>query len=91
LNKSPEELSGGERQKVCLLQALLVCPKLLLLDESFSCLDSKTKTNLMKLLINYQAKYKTKIIYASHSKEELESFGAQTIFLENGKIRSIKK
>lgn len=91
MNKTPKELSGGEKQKICLLQALLSCPKLLLLDEPFSCLDSKSKANLMKVLIDYQDKYKIAIIYVSHSSEELKNFGIQKIVLKNGKIENIKK
>ena len=91
LNKTPEELSGGEKQKVCLLQALFSCPNLLLLDEPFSSLDENTKKQLMNILVEVQKKHKLAIVYVSHSKEEVETFGLQQLSLEHGQIKTLKK
>ena len=91
LDKNSLELSGGEKQKVCLLQALFSHPRLLLLDEPFSCLDLATKTNLMSAMVDYQKKYKTIIIFASHSTEELIKFSSQRVLLNNGAMKVIQK
>ncbi|ACV24967.1 ABC transporter related [Methanocaldococcus fervens AG86] len=50
LHRKPGTLSGGEQQRTALARALVVKPKLLLMDEPFSALDVKTKENLRKLV-----------------------------------------
>lgn len=90
MGKMPFELSGGEKQKICLLQALFSCPTLLLLDEPFSCLDEQTKNHFIKILLDYQRKYLTTMIFVSHSQEELAKFSSQQISLVNGAITPMR-
>ena len=89
LFKIPEELSGGEKQKISLLQAIFSKPNLLLLDESFSFMDEETKQNCLQILLEFQKKHLTTIIYVSHFTTDEKGFAKEKILLEKGKVKNI--
>lgn len=66
LQKSSQDLSGGERQIVNLLRYLQLQPKLLLLDEPTSALDSQTAKNVVDLLIHWQSIHQSSMVWISH-------------------------
>jgi molybdate transport system ATP-binding protein len=78
----PDHLSGGQQQRLAILRALAIKPKLLLMDEPFSALDSKMKTVLideLKPLLNEQG---ITTIIVSHNLQELEGFEGEVIDFE---------
>lgn len=90
-NRFPHELSGGERQRVAIVRSLAAQPKLLLLDEPLSALDSESKEEIFPYLERLKSEAKIPIFYVSHSKEELARLADSAIVIENGRIARIGK
>lgn len=78
----PEEMSGGQKQKVCLARALANYPKYLLADEPTGNLDPKTSRDMMQLFGLIQ-KQGTTVIVATHDKQYAEGLGYREIVLAN--------
>ncbi len=68
LNKNAEKLSGGEKQRICLIRSLMLNPEFLLLDEPTSALDMGMESEIIKILKNID----TAVIAVSHSKTLIE-------------------
>ena len=69
-DKYPSELSGGMKQRANFLRTFINCNDLMLLDEPFGALDSITKTNMQKWLLNVREKFNSTIILITHDIEE---------------------
>lgn len=83
-------LSGGQAQKVALARALCFKPKILLLDEPFSGLDSKGKQRLQSELKNILPQFDFTIFLISHDISDVLFLSDEIHFLKNGKLRSVK-
>ena len=86
LDRRPSRLSGGERQRVAIGRALVLTPKLLLLDEPLSGLDVEAKTDLIPALRRVFHSLAAAVIYVSHDRDEVARLTDQLIYLENGRI-----
>ena len=82
LNKYPFELSGGMAQRVGILAAMILKPKLLLADEPTSALDTVTQANVVKLLMNLCKQYGLSIIIVTHNLN-IANYMADEIFVMN--------
>jgi len=82
-------LSGGERQRVALLRALLAAPRLLLLDEPFSGIDTELRATLLHALEALHAAEALPMIYVTHSAEEAVRFADHLLLLEAGRVRAL--
>ncbi len=88
LSRMPETLSGGERQKVALVRALVYKPELLLMDEPLSSIDAQKKEDYIKLIKNIRKKYGVSIIYVTHNFDEAITLSEKLVVIKNGeKIR----
>ena len=85
--KFPNELSGGEQQRVALARSLAPEPQILLLDEPFNALDDDLKDDLYRETKNIIKEKKMTVLMVTHDKVESEIFSNKIINLENGKIR----
>ena len=86
LEKRPYELSGGEVQRVALGRALLMSPKLLLLDEPLSSFDEKLKKQILPFLKRIKENVEIPMIYVSHDLEEINYLTTSIMNIQNGQI-----
>jgi len=86
LNRRPAGLSGGERQRVALGRALLISPRLLLMDEPLSSLDQGLKNRIIPYLRHIRSDLKVPILYVSHSVAEILELTGQVIVLRQGRV-----
>lgn len=94
IDRPAVHLSGGEKQRVALSRALMAKPRLLLLDEPTSSLDSKTRLELQEELQRIHDLWQIPFILVTHDMEEAQKLGHQILFIENGRqtdLRQIKK
>jgi molybdate/tungstate transport system ATP-binding protein len=85
LERSTEKLSGGELQRVALARTLITSPKLLLLDEPLSSLDTSLKDDLKRVLRNLNKAGQT-IIHVTHDYGDAISLAKRVGVIHNGKI-----
>jgi molybdate transport system ATP-binding protein len=78
----PDHLSGGQQQRLAILRALAIKPKLLLMDEPFSALDSKMKSFLIEELKSLIKQLDITTIIVSHNLQELEVFDGEVMDFE---------
>ncbi|MFM1700082.1 molybdenum ABC transporter ATP-binding protein [Aeromonas salmonicida] len=81
-------LSGGQRQRVALGRALLAEPDLLLLDEPFSALDSRSRIHQAHVLKGVQRESGIPMIFVSHAMEEVSLLCDQLVLLEGGRVEA---
>ena len=85
--KFPNELSGGEQQRVALARSLAPEPQILLMDEPFNALDDDLKNDLHRETKNIIKEKEMTVLMVTHDKAESQIFSNKIINLENGKIR----
>lgn len=88
-NRFPNQLSGGEQQRVAVARSIINKPKIVLADEPTGNLDSYTSENLYKLFIQLKEKYNTTFIIATHNKEVLHNISDRAFKLERGKLHKL--
>jgi peptide/nickel transport system ATP-binding protein len=76
-DRYPHELSGGEKQRVTLIRAMLVEPDLILADEPVSALDPSLRVDLMDLMLELQETFETSFLFISHNLEHTRYFASQ--------------
>jgi putative ABC transport system ATP-binding protein len=87
-NNFPNQLSGGEMQRVSIARALAKKPKLLLCDEPTGALDSKTGQKIIELLKETSADKDVAVVMVTHN-AEFEKYADKVIYLKDGKIDAI--
>lgn len=86
LNHKPNQLSGGEKQRVAVARALINKPKLILADEPSGSLDSQNKEELNKLLLNLKKEFHLTLLVVTHD-TAIASVSDRTIIMKDGVIR----
>ncbi len=83
----PRQISGGQQQRVALARVLVRQPRLLLLDEPLSALDSGLRDELRGRLRRMLAEFARPVILVTHDRAEAIALGDQIVVMESGKIR----
>src|SRR5438445_12183821 len=82
----PVELSGGEQQRAALARALINQPKLLLADEPTGNLDSRTGTEIMNFIREFNQSMGMTIVMVTHERALAEHYAKRMIFLGDGRL-----
>lgn len=80
------EFSGGQRQRLALARALAAEPELLIMDEALSGLDMPLQAQIVRLLIELQARHGLTYLYISHDLNFISLFAQEVIVMEAGRI-----
>jgi peptide/nickel transport system ATP-binding protein len=86
LEKYPMQLSGGQLQRIVIAIAIQKNPKLLLLDEPTTALDTKNKTLILNILNNIKEKFKMNILFVTHDSLSVKDICEDIIILKDGLI-----
>jgi ABC-2 type transport system ATP-binding protein len=84
--KRIDKFSKGNKQKIGIIGAMLIRPKLLILDEPFNFLDPSSQIIMKRLLQEYNQKYGTTILLSSHNLQHVVDICSRIIVLESGHI-----
>jgi molybdate transport system ATP-binding protein len=88
LDRRPAKLSGGERQRVAIGRALLMRPRLLLLDEPLASLDEARKREIFPYLTKLRDEARVPMVYVSHNASELARLATSIVWLDAGQVLS---
>lgn len=87
--RMPSQLSGGQRQRVALARALAVRPKVLLLDEPLSALDSQLRRHMQEELKQLQRDSGVTFLYITHDQEEALNMSDRVALMRNGHFEQL--
>lgn len=85
-HRQPHQLSGGQQQRVALARALARQPRLMLLDEPFSALDTGLREQLREATAKILAEANVATLLVTHDREEAMSFADQLVVLRQGRL-----
>jgi molybdate transport system ATP-binding protein len=89
LDRQPDGLSGGEKQRVAIGRALLARPRLLLMDEPLASLDAARRAEILPYLERLRDEARIPILYVSHSAAEVAQLATTVVILDDGKVTAV--
>ncbi|MGX8940710.1 sulfate/molybdate ABC transporter ATP-binding protein [Symbiopectobacterium sp. Eva_TO] len=88
-DRYPEQLSGGQSQRIALARALIVEPRILLLDEPFGALDAKVRKELRRWLSRLHENINLTSVFVTHDQEEAMEVADRIVLMNKGVIEQI--
>ncbi|MYV05710.1 ABC transporter ATP-binding protein [Furfurilactobacillus milii] len=88
-DRMPDELSGGEQQRVGILRAFAGQPQIVLMDEPFSALDPISRTQLQNLVIDIHHRLNTTVVFVTHDMDEALKLGDRIGVMRLGKLLQV--
>jgi NitT/TauT family transport system ATP-binding protein len=87
----PAELSGGMNQRVGIARALIMNPRVILMDEPFAALDAQTKSEMQEELVAIWQRHRGTIVFVTHSVDEALVLGSKIVVMTRrpGRIREV--
>jgi molybdate transport system ATP-binding protein len=89
LERRPESLSGGEKQRVAIGRALLAQPRLLLMDEPLASLDEARRAEILPYIERLRDEAGVPILYVSHSVTEVARLATTVVILTEGRVTAV--
>ncbi len=86
LEKSPFDLSGGEKRRVAIAGVMAMRPQVIIFDEPTAGLDPKGRQDVMEIIKQYQKTYGATVIIISHSMEDMAYLTQKLLVLSEGKL-----
>ncbi len=90
LEKPAHELSVGEQQRVSIARAMILKPKLLLMDEPTSHLDPENTVLIEDLIRKFNTELEMTFLIVSHSEEQSKRLGHKIIYIEDGRVKWVE-
>lgn len=86
LDKSPFDLSGGQKRRVAIASIIAMEPRVLVLDEPCAGLDPRGREVILKLILDYQRRMGNTVILVSHSMEDVAKICSKVIVMNEGRL-----
>lgn len=86
LEKSPFELSGGQKRRVAIAGVLAMKPKVLILDEPTAGLDPRGRDKILSMISEYHKKEKNTVLLVSHSMEDVAKYSTKVLVMNASKL-----
>ncbi|HEM5235803.1 TPA: ABC transporter ATP-binding protein [Streptococcus suis] len=86
LDRLPKDLSGGEKQRIGILRAIIANPKVLLMDEPFSALDPISKGQLQDLIKDLHEEFKMTTVFVTHDMDEAVKLADRICLMQDGQV-----
>jgi iron(III) transport system ATP-binding protein len=88
-DRAPGALSGGQRQRVAMARALVISPRILLLDEPLSALDANLRVELREAIRAIQREFRITTLFVTHDQEEALSISDRVALMNSGRIEQL--